>query len=173
MLNKYGVLAICLFLSACGSSGSNTGVVDKVLTDFGIRQPGDDYEQPSDRIFSRLDAVGKSEMSRMNGAARYGEIKFQDDGGLGGMYYKEVKLYETYRPLDAQRMSRTSARERGYFGFIDFSYRVFQSERRSNRTEASALSANIPTDTTGHETYRFTFGPGGTWTGQKGELTRR
>lgn len=165
------VMALLVGLAGC-QGGGNGGVANKVLTDFGIKEKGDDYVEPSDKVFSRLDAVGDREMKRMNAEGRHGEIKFEQSGTLGGAYYKEVKVYEQYRPLDAQRMSRNTQSDRGYIGFVDYSYRVYQSERRPNKTEVEALTANIPTGIDGRETYRYTFGPAGEWNGYPGDPVR-
>mgnify|MGYP003501498184 CR=1 FL=1 len=48
-----------------------------------------------------------------------------------------------------------------------------QGEKFPVRTEAEAAPANISTDVTGKETYRYSFGPGGTWDGAPGEGTSR
>lgn len=170
-MKRFIAIAVVLVMCGCGGGGGG-GVVDKVMTDFGMRERPEGYTEPSDRVFDKLDEVGKAELSRMNQRNRHGEIKFQEEQGLGGVFYKEVKVYEDYRPLDAQRLSRTSQRERGYVGYIDYSYRVYQSERRASRTEAQSLSANIPTGDRGRETYRYRFGAAGEWDGREGERAR-
>lgn len=172
-MKRLALAALMAFAAGCGSSGGGSGVADKVLTDFGLREKPDGYVEPSDKVYDRLDTVGKQEMSRMNAESRHGVVKFEQSGTLGGAYYKEVKLYEDYRPIDAQRMSRNSQSERGYVGFIDYTYRIFQSERRPNKTEVDALSATIPTGDEGRETLRYTFGPAGEWNGYPGEPVRR
>jgi len=166
-------LTACVLITGCVGGGSSGDVMDKVLTDFGIREPGEDYVQPSDKVYARLDTVGKTELDRMNAENRFGEVKFEESEALGGGYYKERKVYENYYPLEASRMSRTSQSERGYVGYIDYSYRIYQSERVPSRTEAQALSADIPTGDRGRETYRYNFGPAGDWSGAEGERTNR
>lgn len=169
-MKKVVTILAVLSLAGCGGgSGSGGGVMDKVLTDFGVREAPEGHEEPSDRVFAKLDAVGQAELERMNSRDRHGEIKFQDEDGLGGVFYKEVKIYEDYRPLDAQRLSRTSQSTRGYVGYIDYTYRIYQSERRATRTEAQALSATIPVGSRERETYRYHFGASGEWNGGAGE----
>src|SRR5690606_26575285 len=90
-------------LLAVGCAGNGGGVVDKVLVDFGVREPGADYVSGTDRVFERLDGVGNQEMRRMNVENRQGTVQYQEDsGGLSGRYYREVKVYERHQPLDAQ-----------------------------------------------------------------------
>lgn len=163
---------LSLTLSSC-QSDDGVGVVEKVKYDFGIGEKPEGYESLSDRVMTRLDAVGKSEMKRMNVAGRYGEIKFEEESGLQGKYFKQVKQYESYHPIEAVPISRGSQGERGFVGYIQYTYRIMQGERKSTRTEAEAQSATIPTNIVERETYRYTFGPGGTWDGRPGELTTR
>lgn len=161
---------LCLAAAGCASSG--TGVVDKVLQDFGVRERPEGYTSGTDRVYERLTEVGRSELRRMNTQGRHGEVKFEESGGLRAKYYKEVKVYENFYPLDAGPTARTSANERGYVGYIEYSYRIFQSARKSNRTEAAAEQATIPTTERGREKYRYRFSAGGVWRGGKGELVR-
>jgi hypothetical protein len=148
-------------------------VLEKVKADFGLSAPPEGYVSGSDKIMDRLAQVGKVEMNRLNARAREGEVKFQEGQGLEGKYYKEVKVYEAARPVDASSVSRPAQSERGYVGYVDFSYRIYQSERRATRSEAAALDADVPTDARGRETYRYTFTSGGTWDGADGELVKR
>ena len=170
-MRRLAAVMVCVALCSCQRTPG--GVVDKVLVDFGIREKPEGYVTGGDKVFARLTGVGKAEMRRINQEGRHGEVKFQDEGGVRGKYYKEVKVYEKFYPLDAQPVSKTAAGERGYTGYIEYSHRLFQSERKSNRAEAAAAQANIRTDRTGRETYRYTFGPGGVWDGAKGERTRK
>ncbi|HRI86896.1 MAG TPA: hypothetical protein PLJ47_06490 [Candidatus Hydrogenedentes bacterium] len=165
-------LVLMLTASSCQSDGGGS-VVEKVKYDFGIGEKPEGYESVSDRIMARLDAVGKTEMRRMNVEGRHGTIEFQQESELQGKYYKQVKQYESYQALEAVPVSRGSQGERGFVGYIQFTYRMLQSERKSNRTEAEAQSATIRTDVVNRETYRYTFGPGGTWDGKPGEATSR
>jgi len=146
--------------------------MDKVLTDFGIREPGEDYVAPSDRVFERLDGVGAQEMRRLNAEGRQGTVHFQEETPLTGKYYREVKVYEHYTPLDAQRVSRGRGQAE-YICYIQYAYTVFQSDRFSTRTEAMAAPADIHTGESGTEVYRYNVGPTGVWSGRRGELTRR
>jgi len=157
-------------LASCASSSG--GVVQKVKYDFGIGEKPEGYETGTDKVMSNLDNVGKTEMKRMNLDGRHGVVKFQEEGNLSGKYYKEVKVYETHRPMDARAVSRASHGERGYVGYIQYDYRIFQGARTTNHVEAEASSANIRTDESGRETYRYSFGPSGSWNGAPGELSR-
>ncbi|MBI5092300.1 MAG: hypothetical protein HZB26_07625 [Candidatus Hydrogenedentes bacterium] len=164
----YAGIAACLFLCSCSSD-----VTDKVMVDFGLKEKPEGYQSQSDAILTQLRAVGQGEMKRMNGAGRRGEIRFQDAGGMQGTYYKEVKVYESFQGVDAQSYSTATAGERGYYGYVDYTYRLYQSERTPNKAEAESKTADIRTDKTGHETYRYKFGSGGTWDGHEGELAHR
>ena len=162
---------LCLTLAGCARSPGE--VTDKVLQDFGLRARPEGYVSGADRVFERLSNVGKGEMKRMNIEGRHGKVMFEADGGLRGQYYKEVKIYENYYPLDARSAPRTSAGERGYIGFIEYSYRMYQSARKSNRTEAAAERASIPVDERGRESYRYKFNAGGYWNGGDGERSKK
>ena len=164
-------VSVAVFAVSCKSDGGS--VVEKVKYDFGIGEKPEGYESLSDRVMTRLDAVGKTELKRMNVAGRYGEVQFEDAQGLQGKFYKQVKEYESYQALEAVPISRGSQGERGYIGYVQYTYRIKQGERFSTRTEAEAAPANIRTDVTGKETYRYSFGPGGTWDGAPGEQTSR
>ncbi len=161
---------LCLLVASCASDSGS--VVEKVKYDFGIGEKPEGYESGTDKVMSRLDGVGKAEMKRMNLEGRHGDVKFQEEGSYSGKYYKEVKVYENYRPLDARAVSRTSHGERGYVGYVQYDYQVYQSPRVTNRVEAEASSANIRTDIAGRETYRYSFSPSGSWDGAPGEQTR-
>lgn len=147
-------------------------VMDKVLTDFGVRERPEGYQSESDKVYERLNEVGKVEMKRLNLEQRQGEVKFQEDG-LRGQYYKEVKVYENFYPLDAQSNARSTDGNQAFSGYIEFAYRIFQSPKKTSRAEAMAETASIPTDTQGRESYRYGFGPGGVWDGAKGERVRK
>lgn len=162
---------LCVVMAGCETGPS--GVADKVLADFGLRDRPEGYVSGTDRVLERLKTVGATELKRMNMASRHGEVKFQEDAGFGGKFYKEVKKYEEANPLDAQPMSRAAAGERGFVGYVEYRYRMYQSERRDTRAEAEALSANIPTDVSGSEVYRYRFNSGGIWDGQEGERSNR
>jgi hypothetical protein len=164
------LLTVCAALVGCASPGE---VTNKVLSDFGLRERPEGYVSGGDRVFERLGTVAETELKRMNMDTRHGEVKFQEDTGFGGKFYKEVKRYEEHHPLDAQAMSRAAEGERGFVGYVEYTYRIYQSERRDTRAEAAALSATIPTDESGTEMYRYRFNSGGIWDGQEGERTSR
>lgn len=166
-----GLICLMSLGVSCGTSGGS--VVEKVKYDFGIGEKPEGYESLSDRVMTRLDAVAKTEMKRMNVAGRHGEVQFEEAQGLQGKYYKQVKEYESYQTLEAVPISRGSQGERGFIGYIQYTYRIMQGEKCSTRTEAEASPANIRTDVTGKETYRYSFGPGGTWDGAAGEKTSK
>lgn len=169
-MKKLGVAVMCLI--CCGCQQGPGHVFNKVLVDFGLREKPEGYEYPSDRVFNRLAIVGEMEIKRMNLETRSGEVKFQSEGAFHGKYYKEVKRYEDFRPLEVKRVAKKARRERGFVGYIVYTYRLYQSPRKSNRTEAAAANPIFRTETTGRETYRYKFGAGGTWDGRPGHRTR-
>lgn len=169
-MRTLAVVVACGLACSCASSPGQ--VVQKIKYDFGLGEKPEGYVSPSDQVMDRLDAVAKTEIKRMNIEGRHGTVKFQDAGDLHGYYYKEVKVYEGYNPLDVQG-ARSGADERGYVGYVSYDYRMFQSERKVTRAEAAAAPAEIATDLNGREVYRYRFGTGGTWDGGKGELTKR
>jgi len=172
MIRIVTAVAACLLLAACQRTPGE--VMQKVKYDLGMGAKPEGYVTASDKVMERLPAVGEQEMKRMNLAGRQGEVKFQDEGGLKGQYYRQVKVYESCLPLDATAITQSStAGERGFYGYIQYEYRIYQSQRTSNRTEAAAAPATIASDQRGRETFRYTFGSGATWNGSPGELTRR
>lgn len=145
-----------------------------LMADFGLGQRPEGGASPTDRVYERLQSVGETELSRLNGQSQRGEIKFQQEGPYQGRYYRELKVYESARPYDVRRGSRGgSGPERGYVGYIDYDYQVYQSERRNTRAEVEFEPADIPTGERGRERYRYNFTPGGGWDGRRGELVRR
>lgn len=164
------IVICCLGFAACQSTPGS--VTEKVLADFGLRDHPEGYVSGSDRVFEQLDTVGATELNRLNAAARHGTIEFEGEG-VRGQYFKRVKVYESYHPLDVRAITGGGARDRGYTGLIEYRYRVYEGARRSTRTEAAAESANLITDVEGRETYRYTFSMGGVWDGTRGEQSRR
>ena len=164
------VCASLLVLCSCQSAPD--GVVNKVLVDFGLREKPEGYVSGGEEVFERLNAVGETELQRINTAARGGEVKFQAESGLRGKYYKEVRVYETFYPLDVKPVAKGHEVERGYVGYIQYAYRVYQSPPKSTRAAAASDRASIVTNETGRETYRYTFNGNGQWNGAKGERTR-
>ncbi len=162
-------------LAAAGAGCARTPgeIAEKVAYDFGIGERPEGYVSGSDRVMENLTQVAEVEMKRMNMAQRHGEVEFQDEGGLRGSYYKEVKTYESFYPLDARAVSKSVDGDRGFIGYIEYTYRIYQSERKANRTEAAAESASIATPETGRDTFRYRFSSGGNWDGRPGELTRQ
>lgn len=165
------LVLICVGLCSCTTGPDQ--VVDKVMVDFGLKPKPEGYVSASDEVFKKLDMVGAAEIKRMNIAGQHGDVKFQKENELRGKYYKEVKVYEGYFPTEATPASKTGSGEGGYYGYIEFSYRMYQSMREDSSSAAEAATADIPTDTTGRETYRYTFGSGGEWNGGKGERSKR
>lgn len=162
---------LCILgLAGCTTSGGS--VAEKVMVDFGLKAKPEGYVSGTDKIYASLPNVAKQEMKRMNTEQRRGSIKFQEDG-VRGMYYKETKIYDNYYPLDARAIPQKPSEDRGYNGYIEYSYRIYESERRPTRVEAEALTATIAGNESGRERYRYTFGPGGIWDGGKGEQVKR
>lgn len=165
------VALLAIMVSGCGTSPG--GVLEKVKYDFGIGERPEGYVSPGDQVVARLQKVGETELKRLNIAGRHGEVKYQKTDDLHGLYYKETKVYENAYPLEAKATSGGPTNDRGYVGYIEYTFRIYQSERKPNKTEAAALPVTIATDETGRETYRYTFGPGGTWDGAEGEKVKR
>ena len=165
------VALICMALVSCHTPEG--GVVNKVLTDWGIRKPPEGQVSETDQIFPRLGAVGATEMKRMNTDMQKGQVKFQKESDLKGKYYKEVKVYESYYPVEVKAISRAGENESGYEGYIEYAFRMYQSMRRGAAVEAEAESASIPTDTAGRDLYRYHFRASGEWDGAKGDKTKR
>ena len=85
-----------------------------------------------------------------------------------------MKKYTRYRVLDAKVTTGGSQQDtRQYLGHIEYTYRMFQTARKRNRTEAAAEVAIIGTEESGRETYRYRFSGSGRWDGDKGERARR
>ncbi len=166
-----GLMVVAL-IAGCATGDDNVSVTEKVKYDFGIGEKPEGYVTATDKIMDRLDGVGKTEMKRMNSSSRHGEILFQEDDELKGMFYKETKRFESYLVLDARSVTRSSQQGRGYVGFVEYTYQVYQGERRSTRAEAAAQPANIRTEQRGREVLRYNFGPSGTWDGSEGETAR-
>ena len=167
------VLCAVLCAGFCSCQRTPSEVAGKVMVDFGLKAKPEGYVSGSDKVFERLNAVGETELKRLNLAEQKGAVKFQKESELKGKYYKEVKVYESWYPIDVQPMSGSQEGQRGFLGYVEYAYRVYQSERTSVPAEASAKTADIPTDTTARETYRYTFGVGGEWNGGKGEKVRK
>jgi len=160
--------ALCI--AGCQGQGGQS-VVETVMSDFGLKEKPEGYVSGSEKVVERLNEIGEVEMKRMNQAERLGEVMVEEQG-LQVSYYKQVREYTSYYPLDAAATSRASDRDRGYVGYLEYRYRILQSARKPTRTEAQAESASIPTGEEGRETYRYRFNSTGSWDGGKGERTR-
>lgn len=172
-MKKHIVLAAVVVLMASCSTSAPDGVFNKVMTDFGLKEKPEGYISGSDKVMEQLNTVGAAEMKRMNIAEQHGSTKSQKLSDIKWVYYKEVKVYESYHPYDAQAVTGGSNDDRGFNGYIEYSYRLYQSERKDTTAAADAATADIPTDTVGRESYRYTFGSGGTWNGGKGERIKK
>ena len=158
------IVGLCVIAAGCGSTG------EKVLQDFGIKDRPEDYVSGADRVMAKLPDVAKVEIDRLNAAQRRGQILYDKGDGLDGAYYKRTKVYESSRPLDANAASRTSQNTPvSFVGYIEYSFRYYESSRRPTRVEAESELANIPSSERGSETYRYRFDGGGNWTGGRGE----
>ena len=165
-----GLMMACLFMVSC-QTDSGVSVTDKVLSDFGLRERPEGYVTGSDRVFEELDKVGASEMKRLNGLERHGEVKF-DEEGRRGQFYKEAKVYESFIPVDVSGTPGGGTRDRGYSGVIQYRYQVFRSEPKPTKAEAAAQSATIPFGDQQQESYRYNFSTSGVWDGGAGEPAR-
>lgn len=162
-------LCICLMMTACQTDSGT--VTQKVLADFGLAERPEGYVSGADRVYEQMDSVGATEMKRLNAAERYGKILFEGEG-VRGKYFKEVKVYESYYPLDVQAVSGGGTRDRGFTGLIEYRYRIFKGAPRGTKTEAAAEPASISTDVVGKEIYRYNFSTGGVWDGGNGERSK-
>ncbi len=168
-MKRFMALLVCVAVSGCVRGPGE--VADKVLTDFGIKKRPEGYVTDSEKVFKQLDPIGPSEMKRMNLAQGQGTVKFQNNG-LRGLYYKEKKVYESYYPLESSAAGKTSDGSEGFYGYIEYSYRLYQSARVETRAEAMSLDTDIPTDTTGSEAYRYHLNSSGVWDGAKGQKAK-
>lgn len=160
-----------MFLSVCVAGCA--GVGSKVLQDFGIQDRPEGYESGADRVMAKMGDVGKAELNRLNLEQRRGDLRYDDTDELHGKYYKVIRKYDRYYPLDANATGRTSATgKRGFVGYIEYSYSSYEGPRKNTRVEAAAQIADIPTGDNGRETYRYRFSTGGVWNGAKGQLVR-
>ncbi len=171
------IVVVSMLCVLCGSlvgcQSSPDGVMNTVLVDFGLREKPEGYVSGSDKIYESLNEVGATEMKRMNLENQHGAVKFQQEGDYRGKYYKEVKVYESFYPIDVRPVSRSSTEEGGYNGYLQYTYRVYQSARKDSRTDAEAETADIATDETGDEVYRYSFSTGGAWNGSKGQKSKK
>lgn len=171
-MRKLSLIILVMALGAC--QGSRPGsVMDNVLSDFGLKERPEGYESTSDRVMKDLENVGKTDIKRLNMESRAGEIAFEETGDFQGLYYKRIKVYQNYYPLDAAAKPRRNREPGGYTGRIEYSYRIYEGARKRNRTLAAAEDAKLQTNETGHEIYRYDFTSAGTWRGGKGELVKR
>ena len=164
------IITLCLSITAC-QTDSGISVTDKVLTDFGLRDAPEGYVTGSDRVFEEMDIVGTTELKRLNGQERHCEIKF-DDQGRRGSYYKEVKVYDSFIPMDVSGSPGGGGRSRGYTGTIQYKYRVLRGENKPTKAEAAGESATISSGEEGRESYRYNFSVSGIWNGAAGERSR-
>lgn len=163
------IVVSTLLLGCAGGDGGGS----KVLQDFGLQDRPEGYVSGSERVRERLNDVGKTELSRLNRADRNGEILYDDAQALRGKYYKRVKVYKRYYPVDANAVGRTSFNdERGFVGYVEYTFEYYESPRKNSRAEAIAELADIPSGEGGRGTYRYRFNSSGVWNGAKGELVR-
>lgn len=162
-------LAAALAVAGCQQSPGE--VANKVLSDWGIKERPEGYVSGSDRIYEKLRDVGAAELDRLNRQGRAGEVRFEQDG-LRGAYFKEVKYYDNFYPLDVRPLSSSSQGKTGYQGYIEYTYRIMQGPRVPTRAEAEATNADIPTGEEGRDVFRYRFNEGGAWDGGKGERAK-
>ena len=165
------MLLVCVSLMLVACQTDSGSVTEKVLADFGLAERPEGYESGADRVFEQMDSVGATEIKRLNAVERHGEILFEGEG-VRGKYYKQVKVYESYYPLDVQAVTGGGTRERGFTGLIEYRYRMFKGAPKSTQAEAAAEPANIETNEEGKEIYRYNFSTGGVWNGGNGERSK-
>jgi len=168
-VKKAAAFLVLLLAVAC-QHGPDT-VVDTVLMDFGLKERPEGYVSAADKVMEQLRGIGETEMRRMNQEGRLGEVKFQESGAGKGGYYKEVKVYEKHRPLDAKVVSGSATDGRGFTGYIEYTYTIYQSPRYPTRIEAQAATANARTDITGSEIYLYRFTSADMWDRNRGDKT--
>ncbi len=100
------VIALITLTSLNSCQTPEGGVVNKVLSDFGLREKPEGYISETDKVFLKLSEIGTAEIKRLNQENRQGEIKFEQKGPRGE-YYKEVKIYEQFFPLDVNPVSHS------------------------------------------------------------------
>jgi hypothetical protein len=59
------MVIIVVVLSSC-QTDSEGGVVNKVLSDFGLREKPEGYVSETDKVFQRLGEIGATELQRLN-----------------------------------------------------------------------------------------------------------
>jgi hypothetical protein len=167
MKSKLCVVFILLGITGCGSVG------DTVLQDFGIQERPEDYQSGSDTVIKAMENVGATELRRLNLSQRRGTVTFQKKE-LSTLYYKTMKKYTRSYPLDANAKSRNSqSKSKGFVGYIEYSYEIYESARFINRVDAQAAPAEIPAGERGREVYSYNFTTSGSWNGQAGKLVSR
>lgn len=169
-VNKNILLAILLLAPACTTPEG--GVANKVLSDLGLKERPEGYVSRADTIRQGLGDIGNVEIKRLNREAQNGKLELEE-AGFTVRYYRAVKVYEQYYPMDVRAISRSSRGTQGFNATIEYRYRMYESTRKESRAEALTALANIPTETQGRETFRYRFSQGGTWDGAKGNKTRR
>lgn len=162
---------VCLAVVVLGCQRTPAEVGNKVLSDFGLREGAEEPSTAADSVFDRLDHVGQIELERLNTEHRHGAIEYEEEGPLRGHYYKQRREYVDYRPVDVTPRGGSGERERGYAGYIDYTYELYRCEPQNSRVEAQAASATIPTGVTERETLRYSFDSNGSWDGDAGEPT--
>ncbi len=163
-------MILCIMLTACQTDSGT--VVDKVMADFGLRDYPEGYESGSDRVYQQMETVGVTEMKRMNTMGRHGEVKFEEDGRRG-QYHKEVRIYESFVPVDVGANTGGGTRDRGFTGTMEYRYSILRGEPKATQAEAAAESTTITTEEKGSETYRYNFSATGVWDGAPGEKVNR
>ncbi len=86
---NFVLLGMVIILCSC-QTGPEGGVVNKVLTDFGLREKPEGYVSETDKVFQRLGEIGATELQRLNHENRHGEVKFEQKGARGE-YYKYTR----------------------------------------------------------------------------------
>jgi len=159
-------IAICLVFTACQTPEG--GVMNKVLSDFGLKEKPEGYVSGADKVFPTLNSIGPEEMARLNAEERQGTVEFQEEG-LKRKFYKQAKVYESFYPIE---VAVGSGSERAYVGYIDYTYQMYQSPRKDTRVAAQNETASIPTGETGRERLRYNLSQNGNWDGAKGEKVK-
>lgn len=153
-----------LGFSAC------SGVGDKVMQDFGLQERPADYEAGTDRASDELERVGKTEMARLNNDAREGEVVLRSENEAVGTYFRERKIYESYKVLDsfATTGRRGTGSDRGFSGYIEYTYEVYESLPAENRLLAERAPTTVSTGRRNTTVLRYEMNAAGRWNGSPG-----
>jgi len=157
------------------------GVVDNVLTDFGLREAPEPEVDVEEVVRTRAEEAGRAELDRLNADPANVEVKFEkypDDPIGAGEYHKEKKVYERFYVSNVDKKRRreqsptAGVTRTRYEAVIEYRYAVFEGPRYPNHNDALASKASTRTERGGIEKREYRFDQNGQWDGKKGALVR-